>query len=76
MAKRLSFTKWQFPQIGQRYGIKNKAAIILQCKLNVKLIAALLFIRDSSPQPKELQLFKMTTNVAVYDTLTTDVSTN
>ena len=31
------------PQIGQQYGIKNKAAIALQCKLNGKLIAALLF---------------------------------
>ena len=34
----------EFPQIGQRYRIKNKAAIALQCKSNVKLIAALLFI--------------------------------
>ena len=33
----------QCPQIG-RHGIKNKAAIDLQCELNVKLIAAVLFI--------------------------------
>ena len=31
------------PQIGRQYG-KNKAAITLQCKLNGKLIAAILFI--------------------------------
>ena len=39
---------WQCPQIGRQYGIKNKAAITLQCKLNGKLIAALLFIPYSS----------------------------
>ena len=31
----------QCPQIRQQYGIKNKAAIALQGKSNVKLIAAL-----------------------------------
>ena len=36
----------QCPQIGQQYGIKNKAAIaLLQCKLNDKLIAALFLFR-------------------------------
>ena len=36
-------------QIGQQYGIiKNKAAVALQCKLNGKLIAALLFNLYSS----------------------------
>ena len=34
----------QRPKIGRQYGIKNKATIALQCKLNGKLIAALLFI--------------------------------
>ena len=34
----------QCPEIGQQYGTKNKAAFALQCKLNGKLIAALLFI--------------------------------
>ena len=34
----------QFPQIGQQYGIKNQGAIALLYKLNVKRIAALLFI--------------------------------
>ena len=34
----------QCPQIGRQHGIKNMAAIAFQCKLNVKLIAALLFI--------------------------------
>ena len=33
----------QSPQIWLQYGIKNKAAIALQCKLNGKPIAALLF---------------------------------
>ena len=32
------------PQIGRQYGIKNKAAIALQCKSKDKLIAALVFI--------------------------------
>ena len=36
------------PQIGQQYGIKNKAAIALQCNSNVKLIAAMIFILYSS----------------------------
>ena len=31
---------WQCPQIRPQYGMKNKAAIALQCKSNVKLIAA------------------------------------
>ena len=39
----------QCPQIGQQYGIKNKAAIAVQCKLNGNLIAALHFILNSSP---------------------------
>ena len=43
-----SCKRWQCPQIGQQYGIENKAAIALQCKSNVKLIAALLFIPYSS----------------------------
>ena len=34
----------QCPQIRQQYGKNNKAAIALQCKSNVKLIAALLLI--------------------------------
>ena len=29
------------PQTGRQHGIKNQAAIAAQCKLNVKLIAAL-----------------------------------
>ena len=37
----VSSNRWQ-------YGIKNKAANGLQCKLNDKLIAALLFIQYSS----------------------------
>ena len=32
----------QCPQLDIQYGIKNKAAITLQCRLNSKLIAALL----------------------------------
>ena len=35
---------WQYPEIGRQYEIKNKAAIAFQCKLNGKLIAALLYI--------------------------------
>ena len=34
----------QCPQIGRQYGIKRKAAVALQCKLNGKQITALLFI--------------------------------
>ena len=34
----------QSPQMGRQYGIDNEAAIALQCKLNVKLIAAVPFI--------------------------------
>ena len=36
------------PQIGQNYRVKNKAAIDLQCTLNVNLIAALLCIPYTS----------------------------
>ena len=39
----------QCPHLGRHYGIKNKAAIALQCESDVKLIAALLFIPYSSP---------------------------
>ena len=39
---------WLSPQIGQCRGLKNKAAIALQCKSNFKLIAALFFIPYSS----------------------------
>ena len=35
---------WRCPQIGRRNGVKNKEAIVLQCKLNGILISALLFI--------------------------------
>ena len=35
------------PDIGRQYGVKNKAAIALQCKLNGKIIAALVFIAHS-----------------------------
>ena len=35
---------WQCPDIGRQYGMKNKAAIGFQCKLNGELIAALIFI--------------------------------
>ena len=41
-------TKWQCPHKERQYRIKNKAAIDSQCKLNVKLIAALFFIPYSS----------------------------
>ena len=34
----------QYSLIGRQYGIINKAAIALQCKLNVKVIAAMFFI--------------------------------
>ena len=44
----ISYTNRQCPQIEWHYRIKNKAAIALQCKLNGKLIAALLFIPYSS----------------------------
>ena len=44
----------QCPQIGQQYGVQNKAAIALQCKLNGKLIAAFGFI----PSVTILVLFK------------------
>ena len=40
----------QWPEIGRKYEIKNKAAITLQCKLNGKLIAALLVIPCSRPR--------------------------
>ena len=33
-----------FPKLKLKYGMKSKAANALQCKLNVKLVAALLFI--------------------------------
>ena len=36
------------PSLGWQCKIKNKAAIILQCKSDVKLIAALLFLPHSS----------------------------
>ena len=39
---------WQCAQIGRQYEIKNKAAIALQCKLNGKLIAALLYYQVST----------------------------
>ena len=32
---------WQYPQTGRRYGIKNKAAIVLQCKMNDNVITPL-----------------------------------
>ena len=39
----------QCPQIARQYGIKNKAAITLQCKANVKLNSCLaLYIPYSS----------------------------
>ena len=40
---------WQCSQIiGRQYGVNIKAAFGLQCKLNVKLLAALLFIPRGS----------------------------
>ena len=47
----------QCPQIGRQCGIKNKAAIAIQCKSNVKLIVAVLFIPHSSVIWRESQLF-------------------
>ena len=41
-SKLLKVRCWQYPQIGLQYGIKNKAAIALQCKSYVKRIDALL----------------------------------
>ena len=38
------WTAGQCIQIGRQYEIKNKAAIAFQCKLNGKIIAALLYI--------------------------------
>ena len=37
----------QWPQVRQLYGIKNKAAIDLQCKSNVKLNSCLLLMAFS-----------------------------
>ena len=39
----------QYPQRGRQYGIKNKAAIALQRKSDVKFKAALLFIAYITP---------------------------
>ena len=47
----------QCPQIGGQYGIKNKAAIAIQCELIFKLIAALPFNPYCSPIWRECQWF-------------------
>ena len=57
----------QCPQIGRQYGIKNKAAIAWQCKLNGKLIAVLLFIPYSSPSPNRCNTRKQPSYVQLGD---------
>ena len=47
---------WHSPQIGLQYEIKDEATIALQCKLNGKIIAALLFIEYSCHISGECQL--------------------